>query len=67
MQRVEAFFAMGGYAPFIWPAFVICAVVLVGLAVLSRRSLKNREATLAGLRARAQPRRSQPGEPDRGA
>jgi heme exporter protein CcmD len=61
MQHVHTFFAMGGYAPFIWPAFGLTAVVLVGLAILSRRSLKHREATLASLQR--QPRR---GGPDRG-
>lgn len=53
---MEGFFDMGGYAPFIWPAFGITAVVLVGLAVVSVRSLKSREATLAGLQRRTQRR-----------
>lgn len=61
MDAVDSFLAMGGYAAFIWPAFGITAVVLVGLAVLSRRSLKSRESTLARLQ-----RQTQRGEPERG-
>ncbi len=40
---------MGGYAGFVWPAFGISALVLVGLLVLSWRGLKAREAELAAL------------------
>lgn len=45
----QTFFAMGGYASFIWPAFGITVVVLVALAFTSRRALKHREMTLASL------------------
>ncbi len=47
-----AFFEMGGYAGFIWPAYGAAAVVLVGLMVLSRRALKAAETELAALDAR---------------
>ena len=40
---------MGGYAAFVWSAFGITTLVLVGLLVQSWRSLKAREAELAAL------------------
>ncbi len=46
---MAAFFEMGGYAGFIWPAYGAVTVVLVGLMVLSRRSLKAAETELAAL------------------
>ena len=35
MSAVVAWFAMGGYAVFVWPAYAITAIVLGGLAVHS--------------------------------
>ncbi len=46
---MTAFFEMGGYAGFIWPAYGVVAVVLVGLMALSRRALKTAETELAAL------------------
>ncbi len=46
---MTAFFEMGGYAGFIWPAYGAVTVVLVGLMALSRRSLKSAETELAAL------------------
>ncbi len=40
---------MGGYAAFVWSAFGVTALVMVGLLILSWRSLKAREAELAAL------------------
>ncbi|HYD32000.1 MAG TPA: heme exporter protein CcmD [Azospirillaceae bacterium] len=50
------FFAMGGYAAYIWPAWGVGALVLAGLLVASLRSLKSREATLKALEE-SRPRR----------
>jgi heme exporter protein D len=50
------FFAMGGYAAYVWPAYGITAAVLVGLWVTSVRSLKAREAEVEAAEA-GQPRR----------
>jgi len=47
---MEVFLAMGGYARFVWPAFAISAVVLIGLVVASLRTLRAREAELTRLR-----------------
>ncbi|MBT3306077.1 MAG: heme exporter protein CcmD [Alphaproteobacteria bacterium] len=49
MENLSAFWDMGGYGHFVWPAYGVVAVVLVGLLVASRRSLKTAEARLAAL------------------
>lgn len=41
---------MGGYAGYVWPAFVIVLVVMAVLWVASRRGCRNSEHTLAALR-----------------
>jgi heme exporter protein D len=46
MDRIAAFFAMGGYAPFVWGAFGVTAATMAGLAVLSRRSLREKQRAL---------------------
>ena len=49
MDRVTAFFHMGGYAWFVWPAFALTVGVLAGLALASGRALKRREGALAAM------------------
>ncbi len=41
------FFAMGGYADFVWPAYGLTAAVLTALVVASVRRLKTLERDLA--------------------
>lgn len=48
---MSAFWAMSGYAAYVWPAFAATTLVLVGLATTSVRSLRAREADLIRLRA----------------
>ena len=48
------FFHMGGYGAYIWPAYGIAALVMVGLMVATLRSLKSREAKLSVLEAEKQ-------------
>ena len=55
------FFAMGGFAAFVWPAFAIATLVLVGLLVSSRRHLRRAMADLAALEASGQMRRRRRG------
>ncbi len=43
------FFAMGGYAAFVWPALGVSALVMAALYIQSHRSLRAREAELAAL------------------
>jgi heme exporter protein D len=39
-NSLAEFFAMGGYAGFIWPAYGIAALVLIGLLVVSLHQLR---------------------------
>jgi heme exporter protein D len=41
---------MGGYAAFVWPAYGLSAIVMIGLAVNAWRNLRARERDLAQLR-----------------
>jgi heme exporter protein D len=45
------FFHMGGYGAYIWPAYGIAALVMIGLMVATLRSLKSRETELSALEA----------------
>lgn len=57
---MNAFFAMGGYAAFVWPAYALTAAVLIGLWGLSMRSLRQREQELAQIEAEQGGRRRRP-------
>ena len=46
------FFAMGGYAAYVWPAYGIVALVLVGFLVSSLRALKENRRRLTLLEDR---------------
>ena len=48
-EAIQDFLAMGGYAGFVWPAYALAAVVLVGLLAVSLRQLRRAEAELATL------------------
>lgn len=47
------FLAMGGHAAFIWPAFAIALIALLGLALLSRLGLSAAEREHAQARREA--------------
>ena len=49
MDRISDFLGMGGYAEFVWPAFAVTVVVMVGLVLISRRSLQADRRTLESL------------------
>jgi heme exporter protein D len=51
------FFAMGGYAAYVWPAYGFAALVLIALLVQSWRSARRREAELEQVRRLARPAR----------
>lgn len=61
VDSLAAFFHMGGYAAYVWPALGIAAAVMLGLLAQTLRSLRAREAALDALR-RELPRRGQAGE-----
>jgi heme exporter protein D len=50
MDQLTSYFAMGGYGGFIWPAYGLTAVVLIGLLIASRRTLAARETKLDAIR-----------------
>lgn len=43
MSDWGAFFAMGGYAGYVWPAYLISIAALAGLGVASWRAMKRAE------------------------
>ncbi|MBH73669.1 MAG: heme exporter protein CcmD [Rhodospirillaceae bacterium] len=51
MAEVEAFLGMEGYGSFIWAAYLLATLILVGLLAQSRRVLRKREALLLRLRS----------------
>jgi heme exporter protein D len=57
MQDISSFLEMGGYGAFVWPAYALSALVMVGFAVASWRELRARERVLRQLEATAPKRR----------
>jgi len=53
VDAISTFFSMGGYWPYVWPAFAVAAAVLGALWVASWRAMRATEAELAA----ADPRR----------
>ena len=51
------YFAMGGYAAYVWPAYGITVLVLVGMLAATLRGLRAREAMVRALEA-ARPSRT---------
>lgn len=51
MEQINEYFAMGGYAAFVWPAYAITAAVLAVVFGASLRSLRRTEAELARLQS----------------
>jgi heme exporter protein D len=57
-DSIDQFLAMGGYAAFVWPAYAVAALVMLGLLVVSLRRLRRTQAALdAGRGATAEGRR----------
>jgi len=50
---MSAFFAMDGYAWFVWPSWICAIVALIGLYLWSVRQLKERETALKAARERS--------------
>ena len=53
---MSTFFAMGGYAAYVWPAYGVAALVLIGVWIASVRSLRARESEIEAVEAE-RPRR----------
>ena len=56
VAAIESWFAMGGYAGFVWSAYGVTGAVLGGLALISWRRHRRSGATLARLQRQAGPR-----------
>jgi heme exporter protein D len=59
MTFFETFFAMGGYAEFVWPAYALTAVVMIGLLVVSMSALRSDRKHLENLQRHVRPQRGQ--------
>lgn len=57
MEKVTAFFQMGGYAAFVWPSLGLAVVVMAGLLIATLRQLRARQRRLAELEAAGAQRR----------
>jgi heme exporter protein D len=53
MSTLAPYFAMGGYAAFVWPAYGLSAITLGGLAGWSWRRYRQSLAALSQLQQRA--------------
>ncbi|MDR6769377.1 heme exporter protein CcmD [Azospirillum sp. BE72] len=54
---MNEFLHMGGYAAYVWPAYGIATLVLLGLLVATWKGLRNAEATLKALESARPARR----------
>ncbi|MDQ2103646.1 heme exporter protein CcmD [Azospirillum isscasi] len=51
------FFAMGGYAAYVWSSYALAALVMVGLLAATLKALRGAETTLKALEGSRPPRR----------
>lgn len=56
---MAAFFDMGGYSGFVWPAYAIVAFVMLGLWIMSRRFQRTSSDELAALNPRTRRRQQE--------
>ena len=47
---MSEFFNMGGYAAYVWPSYALALVAFVGILVVTRVTLKKREAEFERLK-----------------
>jgi|SaaInl4_150m_RNA_FD_contig_31_1795654_length_542_multi_2_in_0_out_0_2 heme exporter protein D len=57
MEALNEFLAMGGYAAFVWPAYGLTAVVMIGIVVSSWRGLVRERQILEKLQQQRQGRK----------
>ena len=51
MEAAESFFAMGGYAVYVWPCLIMTAVVMLLLLLVSRKRLQENQQAVERLEA----------------
>lgn len=66
MDGINEFFAMGGHAGYVWPAYAVTAIVMLGVLVASLKGRKTAESQLKRLQE-SRPRRSRRAQPELGA
>jgi len=66
MDKVTAFFQMGGYAAFVWPSLGLTLVIMAGLLIATLRQLRARQRRLAELEAAGAQRRRRSAAPPPG-
>jgi len=54
MDAINDYLAMGGYALYIWPTYIVFAVLLLGVFFHSRHFAKSTATRLAQLKAQSQ-------------
>jgi len=54
---MTGFFAMGGYAQFVWPAYGIAVLVLAGMALQSYRAWRRQQSLWTAIEATRPQRR----------
>jgi heme exporter protein D len=52
VETLSSYFAMGGYAAFVWPSYALALAGLVGILAISRRSVTALQNDLNRLRPR---------------
>ena len=57
MSAIGAYFAMGGYAVYVWPAYALTATVLGGFVLYSWRRYRDSIRSLERLQRQMSPRR----------
>src|SRR3954471_20551083 len=53
MEKLTDVLAMGGYAAYVWPSFIIAALLMLGMVITSMRSLRKAQRTLSQLQESA--------------
>ena len=49
MDAIREFINMGGYGGYVWPCYLVTALVMVVMLVVSMKFLKTNEATIQSL------------------
>ena len=62
LASISEYFAMGGYAGYVWPAYAVTVIMLVGTLMATLSGLRRREAMVKALEAARPPRRCRPAE-----
>ena len=62
MQALTDYFAMGGYAVFVWPAYALSIAVMLGLFLQGLRRYRRSQRLLEEIQ-RAQPARARRARP----